>query len=246
MKAPNDSAAAADDMRPRGVCQHFARTLRPGSQLRAVDAFGHTSLVHPQQGALDAACGPYCLLMALTILGIAPQRHITRLSQFESGKFVELWRMLAALFFTGSTNTDLIASLRQTPDIGVDHQIFKGRRAGIANFCVEQINNDAVVILETKSARRSYGHWTLVVGWEGYSEASASSRAAQAKPQATRALLCLDPSHTEPVLTAYNARIEVEPSARWPGTYQVVTSDLSTDRISFEGAIAIRRVQRSD
>lgn len=126
MKAPNDSAASADDVRPRGVCQYFARNLRPGCQLRAVDALGHTSLVHLQQGALDAACGPYCLLMALTILGIAPQRHITRLSQFESGKFVELWRMLAALFFTGSTSTDLIASLRQTPDIGVAHQILRG------------------------------------------------------------------------------------------------------------------------
>lgn len=246
MKAPNDSVAAGDDMHPRGVCQYFARTLRPGSQLRAVDAFGHTSLVHLQQGALDAACGPYCLLMALTILGIAPQRHITRLSQFESGKFVELWRNLAALFFTGSTTSDLIVSLRQTPDIGVSHQTFKGRRTGIANFCVEQINNGAVVILETKSARRSYGHWTLVVGWEGYSEASASSLAALATPRATRALLCLDPSHTEPVLTAYNARIELDPSARWPGTYQVVTSDLSTDRISFVGAIAIRRVQAAD
>jgi hypothetical protein len=234
MKAPNDSAPAADDMRPRGVYQYFARTLRPGSQLRAVDAFGHTSLVHLQQGALDAACGPYCLLMALTILGIAPQRHITRLSQFESGKFVELWRMLAALFFTGSTSTDLIASLRLTPDIGVVPQIFKGRRTGITNFCVEQINNDAVVILETKSAKRSYG------------DASVNSRAAHAAPPAIRALLCLDPSHSEPVLTAYNARIEVEPSPRWPGAYQVVTSDLSTDRISFEGAIAIRRVQTAD
>ncbi len=184
--------------------------------------------------------------MALTILGIAPQRHITRLSQFESGKFVELWRMLAALFFTGSTSTDLIASLRQTPDIGVAPQMFKGRRTGIANFCVEQINNDAVVILETKSGRRSYGHWTLVAGWESYREASANSRAAHAAPPATRALLCLDPSQTELVLTAYNARIEVESSARWPGTYPVVTSDLSTDRISLEGAIAIRRVERAD
>ena len=246
MKTPNDSAAATDDMRPTGVCQYFARTLRPGSQLRAVDAIGHTSLVHLQQGALDAACGPYCLLMALTILGVAPQRHITRLSQFESGKFVELWRMLAALFFTGSNTSDLIASLRQNPDIGVAHQIFKGRRTGIANFCVEQINNDAVVILETKSARRSYGHWTLVVGWEGYCDGPEHARAAHAAPQATRALLCLDPSYSAPVLTAYNARIEVEPSARWPGTYQVVTSNLSTDRISFVGAIAIRRVQRAD
>ena len=241
MKASNNSAATADDMRPRGVCQYFTRHLRPGCHLRAVNLAGHHSHVHLRQGELDGACGPYCLLMAFTILGIAPQRQITQLSQFTSGKLVEHWHMLAALFFTGASSSDLVACLKKAPDIGVAHQIFKGRRTGIANFCVEQINNDAVVILGTKSTKKSYGHWTLVVGWEGYYDTLARDPSAQAAPKGLRALLCLDPSYSEPVLTAYNTRIDVEPSARWLGRYQVATNQMSTDRISFDAAIAIRR-----
>ena len=180
--------------------------------------------------------------MALTILGIAPQRQITQLSQFTSGKLVAQWRMLAALFFTGASSADIVASLRKAPDVGVVHQTYKGRRTGIARFCVEQINIDAVVILGTKSARASYGRWTLVVGWEGYYDTAPRMAAAGAGPSGNRALLCLDPSYSEPVLTAYNARIEIEPSARWPGQYQVATSNLSIERISFDAAIAIRRI----
>ena len=242
MKAPNDSSATSDEMRPRGVCQYFARNLRPGCHLRAVNLSGRHSHVHLRQGEIDGACGPYCLLMAFTILGIAPQRQITQLSQFTAGKLVEHWRMLAALFFTGASSSDLVASLKKAPDIGVARKIFKGRRTGIAHFCVEQINNDAVVILGTKSAKRSFGHWTLVVGWEGYYDTAPPMTAACAAPSGFRALLCLDPSYSEPVLTAYNARIEIEPSGRWPGQYQVATSNLSTERISFDAAIAIRRM----
>ena len=246
MKAPNDSSATYDDAQPLGVCQYFARNLRPGCHLRAVNLSGRHSHVHLRQGELDGACGPYCLLMAFTILGIAPQRQITQLSQLTSGKLVEHWRMLAALFFTGASSSDLVASLKKAPDIGVAHKIFKGGRTGIANFCVEQINNDAVVILGTKSAKKSFGHWTLVVGWEGYYDASARADTAHATPQGIRALLCLDPSYSEPVLTAYNTRIDVEPSARWLERYQVATTQMSTDRVSFDAAIAIRRIDSQD
>ncbi len=246
MKAPNDSAATGDDVQPRGVYQYFARNLRPGCHLRAVNLAGRHSHVHLRQGELDGACGPYCLLMAFTILGIAPQRQITQLSQYTSGKLVEHWRMLAALFFTGASSSDLVACLKKAPDIGVAHKIFRGRRTGIANFCVEQINNDAVVILGTKSAKKSFGHWTLVVGWEGYYDALPRAGSVHAAPQGIRALLCLDPSYSEPVLTAYNTRIDVEPSARWLGRYQVATTQMSTDRISFDAAIAIRRIDSQD
>lgn len=246
MKLPQGYDSSTNDTRPRGIYQCFARSLRPGCHLRAVDRSGRHSLVHLQQGDLDGACGPYCLLMAFTILGIAPQRQIKTLPELETGKLVEHWRRLVALYFTGAHSADLLEILTLTPDLGVAHQIFKGRRNRIAQFCVEQIDNDAVVILGTKSAKRSYGHWTLVVGWEGYYDALARARSPQKRPQAIRALLCLDPSYSEPVLTVYNARINVEPSPRWPGEYQVATCQMSTERVSFDAAIAIRRTDSQD
>ena len=224
----------------QSVVQHYYRSLRPGHQLRALQPNGQSVPVHLQQGELDGACGQYCLLMALTILGVAPRRGWENLSQRKSGTFAELWRMLSERFFSGSNAADVIDCIEQTPD-EITYVVFKDRDSAIVDFCVEQLCGDAVVLLGTEKERCAHGHWTLVIGWEGYREHRATTKPRVSKPRVARALLCIDPSHREPVLTAYNVRLNVEQFSSRALTVETVANDDSVDRVTLDSAIAMRR-----
>ena len=222
------------------VVQRYYRSFRPGRRLRVIQPDGQTALAHLQQGDLDGACGPYCLLMALTILGVAPRRGWENVSQRKSGAFVALWRMLSERFFSGSHAADVIDCIEEAPD-GISYVVSEGRPSAIVDFCVEHLCRDAIVLLGINHERRAYGHWTLVIGWEHYCVDSLKASRRVVKPRNARALLCLDPSHAEPYLTAYNLRIDVERYSRRALTVEMIGSDKAINRVTLDTAIAIRR-----
>ena len=224
----------------QSVVQRFYRSLRPGRRLRALQPNGQPVSVHLQQGDLDGACGQYCLLMALTILGVAPRRGWENVSQLKSGAFAELWRMLAERFFSGSHSADVIDCIEEAPD-GITYVVFEASPSAVVDFCVDQLGRDAIVLLGTHQERRAHGHWTLVIGWEHYGGEHPKPLRHVTKLRKARALLCLDPSHAEPYLTAYNLRIDVERYSRRALTVEMIGNDESVSRVTLDSAIALRR-----
>ncbi len=179
-------------------------------------------LIHLQQGSLDGACGPYCLCMALIILGV--EKH-SKLSNRDHGEHAEkLFSLISNYANTLITEGTDIKFLKKYADIYGNKNIsssFKsatldGRSAlaksgrkkdhnTVRDFVIENIRKGNPVILG------SCYHYALVIGI-GYEDKISDD-------EMPRYLLLLDPSISAPKYSAWNGVIDMGVKGKnWFGT----------------------------
>jgi hypothetical protein len=181
---------------------HLARISEPPRSAHRRRGFRAGNLFL-RQGALDGACGPYCVFMALTAYGLTSPDELgwshapdgrTRL-----GKLVSALQEYEPLFRGGTDTSDLVALIDQSFKEILSYQVHEneGNARALANAVVADVQQGRLVVLWVDGSHLS--HWVLVVGVE---EAAGSRRA-------RNALLVLDPSAEPPTISAWNAVVEL-------------------------------------
>lgn len=179
------------------------------------------------QGSVDGACGPYCVFMALIILGVIDYNDATNLwwtkrsSRF--GKMLRKMQEYDTLFQNGTHLNQLQElldhSFKNTLEINILEQ--KGRK--LINFCVEQLKQNKPSIIGVNGI--GFAHWLLAIGYEENEEGEVSK------------LFFLDPNGVNNS-NYWNAAIEVNET--FHGRYSYAWVDYIEERlISFEHGISL-------
>ncbi|RPJ87631.1 MAG: hypothetical protein EHM18_00150 [Acidobacteria bacterium] len=166
--------------------------------------------VHLRQGSLDGACGPYSVMMALIICGVAnyedartlwDEDHRTRL-----GKLLRCWDTYGPLCRSGAGLWDLINSVSEAYGKVLESDFTTGDPGPeTRGFIEKHVNENHAVILRVTFSGGS--HWVVVVGLEyGMKEG---------EPVLWRYLV-LDPAEETPTVSAWNGVIGARSS---PGPY---------------------------
>ncbi|MBP9849305.1 MAG: hypothetical protein KBC58_07680 [Flavobacterium sp.] len=180
-----------------------------------------------KQGSVDGACGPYCLFMALIILGVIDYNDATNLwwtkrsSRF--GKMLAKMQEHDTLFQNGTDLNqlqDLLEhSFKNTLEINVSEQ--KGR--SLIRYCIEQLKQDKPTIIGVYGI--DLAHWLLAVGYEENEEGEVCK------------LFFLDPSGLDNS-NYWNAAIDVNET--FHGRYSYAWVDCTEERlVSFEHGISL-------
>jgi hypothetical protein len=212
-----------------GVHQRLYPTLRVGFAPTATGKRGQPVRVHARQGEWDGACGLYCAAMALTILGKIT--GATRLPDRKYGAAGALWSGGQSNYFEGLDGYELTCLLQ-----GVDPELFvrwrQGTHSEVLRIAKAQLDAERLPILAWSSRSGGVHHWVLAVGIETVQKSG--------KPYAS-AILCLDPSRPEPVLTAYNGRIELldNPRSYGPEFVRYVTNQGDTAAVTLTELVAV-------
>lgn len=191
--------------------------------------------VHLQQGSLDGACGPYCLCMALILLGFEKHSKLSSLDLSSSSKklFSYISKFSDTLIIEGTYLHVMKKYAQLYKDMGlrIDTKSAdihgnsllakKGKKKdynGVRDFIIEHARKDRPVILG------STYHYALVVGLGFENEISELAM--------PRYLLLLDPNVPAPNSSAWNGIIDMNVKGNnWFGT----------GGFNFEAAMALWR-----
>lgn len=144
----------------------------------------------------SSACGAHCVAIAMALLGEI--KNVERLSERRNGAAGRLWKAAQAMYFDGATPLEL-AKMIQAMKTGHRVAICTGRHAECLDFILHQLAKGSVAIASWHSRRGKQHHWIIIVGLEGFQTGHSFT---------PTTLLALDPALAEPVLAAYNSRIE--------------------------------------
>jgi len=146
--------------------QRLHPMLRMDRQLRAgVDGRGQAVLLH--QGSLDNACGLYCLVMALILLGEASRDEAVRLIHSRQAALRRLRRWTESVFHSGMSENDLVEAVTATTlNIEVSRGESGEHRACLSH-AVNGLRAGKIVALGIESRGGAFHHWILGVGLEG-------------------------------------------------------------------------------
>ncbi|NRS87777.1 hypothetical protein HNQ02_000684 [Flavobacterium sp. 7E] len=123
-----------------------------------------------QQGSLDGACGPYCLFMALIILGEIEYEQATNLhtatGNTRLGKAIKVMETWKVLIHSGTVT----ANLKDFLDRGYSKRIKintadEFRNKSLVHFIVDELNNNKPVLVSVYWSQEM-GHRLLAVGYE--------------------------------------------------------------------------------
>jgi len=160
-------------------------------------------LVHLRQGELDGACGPYCLVMALMILGVIGREQAQNMHHWDGrtreGRLRDKLREFGSLVTAGTNISDLCELADCFQGKGISSSVVAGAKKEIVDAVARAVDDCQVPIVSVDWAGGS-GHWLLVVGYQGYDDDGAF--------QLTH-LLCLDPGSEAPKTSLWNAVVEV-------------------------------------
>jgi hypothetical protein len=199
-------------------------------------------LIHLKQGSLDGACGPYCLCMALIILGLEKYTKLSNLRHSDSSeKLFSLISDYSSALITEGTHikvmkkyTDIYkerglvaesksATLHGNSQLAKDGK--KKKYNDVRNFVVKHVKDDRPVILG------SAYHYALVIGL-GYENRIPAPKNISLDDEYPRYLLLLDPDEPAPVYSAWNGVIDMGVKGNhWFGT----------GGFTFEDALALWR-----
>ena len=181
-----------------------------------------------KQGSLDGACGPYCIFMALLIVGAVSSDKLDDLWQIKLntrlGKLIKLIREHDTLFNEGTSLNELKKLLSESFGKIVATEINESRGKAIIPFVIKNLEQDFPVIVGIKN--KDMAHWLLAVGFE--------------KEESATKILFLDPSGIN-TSNYWNAAIDIysKQSGRYPYAW-VDHSENSNEFIQFEEAITIK------
>ena len=186
--------------------------------------------IFQKQGSLDGACGPYCLFMALLIVGVVDNDELNDLWRIKLstrlGKLIKSMREHTTLFSDGTTPRDLEKLLEKSFGKVLDTEINESSGRDVIPFVIEHLKQDAPVIVGIKN--KDMAHWLLAIGFE--------------KEDEVTKLLFLDPSGID-TSNYWNAAIDIElkQSGRYPYPWVDYNED-SNEYVQFEEAIAIKTI----
>jgi hypothetical protein len=165
-------------------------------------------LVHFRQGDLDGACGPYSLLMALVTNGVIGRDEASWMSLSDGrtrlGKFSNRLREFGGLIGNGTNSLDL-DWLSSCFGREISTEFFTGNTRAIVSKSLQAVQKGRASILRVEWPGGG-AHWLLIVGYQGRVIQSEENEQAV---QCTH-LLCLDPFVEAPVVSLWNAVIEVQ------------------------------------
>src|SRR6478752_7284674 len=170
-----------------------------------------------KQGSVDGACGPYCLFMALIILGLIDYDDAINLwwtkrnSKF--GRMVSRMQEHGTLFQKGTHLKQLRVLLEYSFRSKLELNVTKERGKSLINFCIEQLKQNRPTIIGISGIDLS--HWLVAVGFEKNEKGEVSK------------LFFLDPSGND-IPNYWNATIEVKKKHR--GRYPYSWIDFADDR----------------
>lgn len=177
------------------------------SDLLSLDADGPTAespdgepqLVFLRQGDMDGACGPYSLMISLLICGVISRDDVTGLWEIDRrtglGKLMARLEQRSGLIRSGTDLSDLEEDIQGLFRSQLSSEGCTASGVEVRSFVYEHISEGHPVILGLEGS--DYSHWAVVVGYEQTAE-----------HDLTR-LLLLDPSGPPPVVTAWNAVVDV-------------------------------------
>lgn len=190
----------------------------------APDPDGKEQLVHLAQGALDGACGPYCLFMALLILGVVRRDEIM-VGSSDGDNIERLFKRLhryGPFFRQGTDVTQLKKHLTEfARHLRVEATESFGTE--LRAWMEGHVRDDHPVILGIRWG--SGAHWVLVVGLEYESETDQLCR-----------ILVLDPGDPAPTVSAWNGVVDARGSG---GIYPYTWWTAEDLKVQMEHGIAI-------
>lgn len=152
-----------------------------------------------KQGSMDGACGPYCVFMALLILGVINYNQATNLWIVDEdkalGKLVKKMKEHKTLFQDGTHLHELEGLLKNSFKEKLSISANTNRGKDIIQFTIEKLNENQPVIVGVVG--KNLAHWLLAVGYE------------QSEEDEGVKLLFLDPSG-EDNSKYWNATIDVK------------------------------------
>ena len=162
-----------------------------------------------RQGSLDKACGLYCLVMALVLLGEVSRDEAVRLIHSRQVALKRLRRWTESVFTGGMSEDDLVEAVTATT---LNLDVTRGE-SGVHRAClahaIQGLQAGKVVALGIASRSWSFHHWILGVGFEGVEEARIFR---------SQAILCLDSDSRAWPHSGFNARLSLtvpRPGARY-------------------------------
>lgn len=184
---------------------------------------GHEQTIHLLQGALDGACGPYCLFMALMICGLVERDTLTLLKPVDgrtsAGRLIAGLEEYGALFRDGTHLEDLVTLLRENFGTRLASEISGVRGSNLRAFIERHILDNHPVILGIDFA--TSGHWVLVVGLE-YETCSGDEKDTGRLSR----FLILDPGESHSRVCAWNGILQARGSGgpypyEWAGKHKI-------------------------
>jgi len=164
--------------------------------------------VHLRQGEMDGACGPYCVVMTLIMLGVMSREQACSLDRADGrtrlGKFRENLMAFGALVSEGTDDFEVNWLVDVFKRVGVLTDVLEAaprRKTTIRNIA-DAVDYRKIPIVGVEWEGGQAGHWLLVVGYQGYQADDDDEL------QITH-LLCLDPTSEAPRVSLWNAVIEV-------------------------------------
>lgn len=184
-------------------------------------------LVHLRQGDLGGACGPYCVMMCLLLVGAIDREEATSSSCLDgrtpAGRLWANFRDFPA-FFPDGTSLDHLVELLTTFQHHVDVESMSGSGLSIRKFVYQHLKLDHPVILGINS--EDFHHWIVVVGWEDTDHDGIPER-----------FLILDPANDAGRVACWNAVIDLGSTyGRYPYPYW---GDRDFTYVALDGALAL-------
>jgi hypothetical protein len=226
------------------LVQRLHPALRLGFELRASPGKGREFGVLLRQGSLDNACGLYCVVMALILVGAVDRDAAVELLNAQRGALRRLARQATPAFVEGMDANELVESIEvTTSEVAID-RITGSHRAALVHT-LQALRKGSIAIIDVKSRDAGFWHWIVVVGIEGI------QRERRIEP---RTLLALDPNSRGWPYCGYNARLhltEPRPGARYlrytssatPRTLVTMSSSVALSSRVSKRPIATRYIQ---
>lgn len=209
---------------------HITQQFHPGVKIGSVPFVtrGRKEIpIHCEQGAWDSACGAHCAAIALAILGHI--HDVSVLSERRNGVAARLWKAAKAKYFDG-VNVVGLSSMLDSVDIPRKVAHYSGSHLGCVAYILSRLARQELVIASWRS-RQGHNHWILIVGMEGIQSQ---------KTLVPSALLALDPGATEPLLCAYNGRLELLSGLKKSSTWRpYITSSNQNLIVRLTSAVAL-------
>lgn len=169
-----------------------------------------------QQGSLDGACGPYCLFMALLILGEIESSQATNLKSVKGssrlGKMIKKLTNFEVLIHNGTTIKDLTDILDHSFKRRVRFNVnSEDRNQALLQFIIDELTENHPVLVIVRNDY--FAHWLLAIGYE------------TDENDAVTKLFFLDPSDPLPPNQYWNAVVTTAENYRKKHHHQYLNND---------------------
>jgi hypothetical protein len=189
---------------------------------------------HLNPGSLDKVRGPYCVWMAMVILGYISEEIVVGLHYSLRSHFQTVWYQTAAPFIDGTEEQNMQKLLGSLSEF-ITYSKASGKSSNLLEFVSDRVHRAQLVLVVFQEKQTPSKRWALVVGLEGRWN-DKTSRFSD--------LVCLDPDEDAQPLIPFNARMERYSSRPTCRTFRYLTASGEVMRIELTCAFALMPLPR--